>query len=52
MSVEFDDGQASASLASFADLMSVLPTFVLVLVGALAIQGPAGQSPGRGSAPA
>ena len=40
MSVEFDDGQASAPVwASFADLMSVLlGAFVLVLVGALAIQ--------------
>ena len=40
MSVEFDDGEASAPIwATFADLMSVLlGAFVLVLVGAIAIQ--------------
>ena len=40
MSVEFDDGEASAPIwASFADLMSVLlGAFVLVLVGVIAIQ--------------
>jgi flagellar motor protein MotB len=40
MSVEFDDGQASAPVwASFADLMAVLMgAFVLVLVGVIAIQ--------------